>query len=42
MNIEILDERVSAGGYSFIVRDQGGVIETVQINPFHHRICHAC
>lgn len=42
MNIEILGERVSAGGYSLIVRDQGGVIEPLQINAFHHRICHAC
>ena len=42
MNIEVLDERVSAGGYGFIVRDRRGVIEMVQINPFRHRICHAC
>ena len=42
MNVEILNERISAGRYSFIVGDIGGVIETVQINPFRHRICHAC
>ena len=41
MNIEILDERVSAGGYGFIVGDQGGVVETVQVNPLHYRIRHA-
>ena len=42
MNIEILDERVSAGGYCFIVGDQGGVIETVQVHAFRDRIRHAC
>lgn len=40
MNIEILDERIPTGGYGFIVWDQGGVIESVQVKPFHHRIGH--
>lgn len=37
MNVEILGERVSAGRYGFIVRDKGGIIQSVQVYPFHHR-----
>lgn len=40
MNVEILGEGVSAGGYGFIIRDEGGVIESAQVNPFHHRTGH--
>ena len=40
MNIEVLNERISAGGYGFIVGDESSVIERVQINPFHHRARH--
>lgn len=40
VNIEILSQRISPSGYSLIVWDEGGVIESAQINPFHHRAGH--
>lgn len=40
MDIEILNEGIPTGGYSFIVWDEGGVIESVHVNPFHQRSRH--
>lgn len=40
MNIEILNERVPAGGYGFVVWDEAGVVESVQINTFQYRTRH--
>ena len=40
MNIEILKEGISACRYGFIVWDEGGVVEVVQIKPFRQRTGH--
>lgn len=40
MNVEVLSERISTGGYGFVIWDEGSIIESVQINPFRHRAGH--
>ena len=40
MNVEIFREGVSARGYGFIVWDESGVVESVQVHPIHHKSRH--